>query len=146
MNHSLKLSLLFLRIALGLNFIYLGWSALFNQSLEGTLSGHAMGSLYVWLNSPNSVAWLPALASWVFLVAGVCLVLGLFTRLAALLGVVLVLASYVPTISFSHFALAELINDDLIVFFCLLVLIFGKAGHYFGVDKFLHWKKSRRES
>jgi len=143
--HSLRLSIFFLRIALGLNFMYLGWTALFDQPLGISLRGHAMSSLYSWLAATNTVVWLPQAAAWAFLVVGICLILGLFTRLASLIAIALVLASYVPTISFSAFNLSQLINDELIVFFCLLVLIFGKAGHYLGVDKFLRWSKRRKE-
>lgn len=143
--HSLRLSILFLRIALGLNFIYLGWTALFDHPLATGLSGHSLNSLYGWLSSPSSLTWLPMAAAWAFLVIGACLVLGLFTRLASLIGIILVLASYLPTISFAQFNIAQLVNDELIVFFCLLVLIFGKAGTYIGIDKFLRWSKRHKE-
>jgi uncharacterized membrane protein YphA (DoxX/SURF4 family) len=143
--HPLRLSIFFLRIAIGLNFIYLGWTALFDRPLATNLSGHSLNSLYGWLSSPNSLSWLPTAAAWAFLVIGVCLVLGLFTRLASLLGIVLVLASYLPTISFSQFNTAQLVNDELIIFFCLLILIFGRAGTYLGIDKFLRWSRRHKE-
>lgn len=144
-SHSLRLSIFFLRIALGLNFLYLGWTALFDHPLESNLRSHAITSLYGWLSSPNSIVWLPQAAAWIFLVVGACLILGLFTRLASIAAIALVLASYLPTINFASFNLSQLINDELIVFFCLLVLIFGKAGHYFGVDKFMRWSKKHKE-
>lgn len=142
--HSLRLAIFFLRIALGLNFVYLGWTALFDHPLESNLRGHAMNSLYGWLSAPNaSLAWLPQAAAWAFLVVGACLILGLFTRIVSLVAIALVLASYLPTVSFASFNATQLINDELIIFFCLLVLIFGKAGHYLGVDKFLRWSRRR---
>jgi len=152
-SHSLRLSIFFLRIALGLNFVYLGWTALFDHPLGTDLSGHAMNPLYGWLATPAGVsggasasfAWLPQIAAWAFLVVGILLILGLFTRLASLIAIVLVLASYLPTISFASFNVAQLVNDELILFFCLLILIFGRAGHYLGVDKFLRWSKKRKE-
>jgi uncharacterized membrane protein YphA (DoxX/SURF4 family) len=143
--HSLRLVIFFLRVALGLNFVYLGWTALFDHPLEIDLRDHAMNSLYGWLSAPNSIAWLPQAAAWAFLVIGICLVVGLFTRIASLIAIALVLASYLPTISFASFNVAQLVNDELIILFCLLVLIFGKAGHYLGVDKFLRWSRRHRE-
>ena len=144
MNHSLRLAIFFLRIALGLNFVYLGWTALFAHSLESGVREQSLPSLYGWLGSPNSVAWLPTVAAWAFLVIGICLIFGFLTRLASFVGMVVVLASYLPTINFAAFAVAQLINDELIVFFCLLILVFGKAGHYVGTDKFL-WRKRHKE-
>lgn len=144
--HSLRLSIFFLRVAIGLNFVYLGWTALFDHPLGTDLRGHAMNSLYGWLATPNTTAtWLPQVAAWAFLIVGVMLILGLFTRLSSLVAIVLVLASYLPTISFASFNVAQLVNDELILFFCLLVLIFGKAGQYAGVDKFLRWSKRHKE-
>jgi uncharacterized membrane protein YphA (DoxX/SURF4 family) len=143
--HSLRLSIFFLRIALGLNFIYLGWTTLFDHPLVADLRSHAMNPLYGWLASANSVVWLPQAAAWAFLIVGIALVLGIFTRIASFIAIALILASYLPTISFAAFNLAQLINDELIVLFCLLVLIFGKAGHYIGVDKFLRWSKKHKE-
>jgi uncharacterized membrane protein YphA (DoxX/SURF4 family) len=142
--HSLRLSVFFLRLAIGLNFFYLGWSALFNQPLEFGLRQESLSALYFWLGSPAAAAWFQV-AAWAFLLIGVCVTIGLFTRVAAFVGLALILASYLPTISFAHFAITQLINDELIIFFCLLVLIFGKAGNYFGVDKFLRWSRRRRE-
>lgn len=143
--HSLRLSIFFLRIALGLNFVYLGWTALFDHVLEFNLRGHALNSLYGWLSGPSSISWLPQVAAWAFLIVGICLIIGLFTRIAALVAIIIVLASYLPTISFASFNVAQLINDELIIFFCLLVLVFGKAGQYLGVDKFLRWSKRHKE-
>jgi uncharacterized membrane protein YphA (DoxX/SURF4 family) len=148
-SHSLRLSIFFLRIALGLNFVYLGWTALFDHPLGTDLRSHAMNPLYGWLAATPatgaSFAWLPQVAAWAFLVVGILLILGLFTRLASLVAIVLILISYLPTISFASFNVAQLVNDELILFFCLLVLIFGRAGHYLGVDKFLRWSKKRKE-
>ena len=123
----------------------MSWSALFDRPLTVDLRGQALNSLYGWLNSPNSLAWLPTVAAWAFLVIGICLVIGLFTRLASLIGIVLVLAAYLPTISFTSFSFSQLVNDELIAFFCLAVLIFGRAGTYIGIDKFLRWSRRHKE-
>lgn len=143
--HSLRLSMLFLRLAVGFNFFYLGWSALFYNSLESGVRDHSLSSLYTFLNTSNSLSWLPSLTAWVFLIIGICITIGLFTRLSSFVGIAFVLASYLPTISFVHFSIAQLVNDELIILFCLLVFIFGKAGTYFGLDKFLHWRKQRQQ-
>lgn len=139
MPHALRLAIFFLRVALGLNFFYLGWSAIFNHSLEADLRGHSMNSLYSWLGATNTIAWLPTFAAWAFLVIGICLAIGLFTRIISFAGIILILVSYLPTITFAHFNFSQLVNDELIALLCLIILIFGKAGTYFGIDKFLHF-------
>lgn len=44
--HHLRLVIFFLRVALGLDFFYLGWSALFNASLVPELKQQSLSQLY----------------------------------------------------------------------------------------------------
>src|SRR5262249_536733 len=106
----------------------------------------ALNSLYGWLASSNPIAWLPQAAAWAFLVVGILLIIGLFTRISSFVAIVLVLASYLPTVNFSSFAFSQLVNDELIILFCLLVLIFGRGGTYLGIEKFLKWSRKHKES
>jgi uncharacterized membrane protein YphA (DoxX/SURF4 family) len=145
MPHSLRLSIFFLRVAIGVNFFYLGWITLFSRASGSNPRDDAMSSLYHWLTAPNAIPWLPTVAAWVLLAAGGALILGFFTRLASFLAIALILASYLPTITFTSFNLSQLINNELITFFCLLVIIFGKAGHYLAVDKFTRWSRKRHK-
>lgn len=139
--HSLRVIILLLRLALGLNFFYLGFSALFNPSLGTDIRARSFGNLYAWLATPMAAGqgnWLQPVAQWTFLVIGVCLLLGLFTRLASVAGIVLILLSYLPTVSFAAFNALEFINDEIIVVICLLILVFANAGAYLGCDTFIH--------
>jgi len=146
--HSLRVIILLLRVALGLNFFYLGFSALFNPTLGKTVSARSFGNLYSWLATPTVVAgqgnWVQPVAQWAFLVIGICLMLGLLTRLASIAGIILALLSYLPTVSFAAFNVAQFINDEVIVVICLLILIFSNAGAYLGLDTFIHFHRPKK--
>jgi len=141
--HSLRVIIFFLRIALGLNFFYLGFSVLFNPALGKTVSARSFGNLYSWLATPAAVssqtAWIQPVAQWAFLIIGICLMIGLLTRLASIAGITLALLSYLPTLSFAAFNVAQFINDEVIVVICLLIIIFSNAGAYLGLDTFIHF-------
>ncbi len=141
--HSLRVIIFLLRVALGLNFFYLGFSALFNPTLGKTVSARSFGNLYAWLATPTVAsfgqnAWIQPVAQWAFLVIGICLMFGLLTRLASIGGIALALFSYLPTVSFTAFNVTQFINDEVIVVICLLIIIFSNAGAYLGLDNFIH--------
>jgi uncharacterized membrane protein YphA (DoxX/SURF4 family) len=107
--HSLRVIILLLRIALGLQFIY---SVPFNA-----------------IHTPTQ---------WAFLVIGGCLVIGLLTRLSSIVGIVLILLSYLPTLNYSVLNVAQYVNNDAVLVICLLILIVSNAGNYIGLDSFIH--------
>jgi thiosulfate dehydrogenase [quinone] large subunit len=147
--HSLRVIIFLLRVALGLNFFYLGFSALFNPTLGKTVSARSFGNLYTWLAAPATAAgqgnWIQPVAQWAFLIIGICLMLGLLTRLASIAGIVLALFSYLPTLSFAAFNIAQFINDEVIVVICLLIIIFSNAGNYLGLDTFIHFHRPAKK-
>jgi uncharacterized membrane protein YphA (DoxX/SURF4 family) len=136
--HTLRFIVFLLRLVIGLTFFYIGFTSLFNPQLGLILQGRSVSGLYIWLASLSSPAWLHQVAPWAFLVIGGLLILGLFTRIAAALGAVLVLVGYVPSLSYTVTNIVQFINDELIVVICLLVLIAAKAGSYLGLDGVFH--------
>jgi uncharacterized membrane protein YphA (DoxX/SURF4 family) len=72
--------------------------------------------------------------------------LGLLTRLASIAGIILALLSYLPTVSFAAFNVAQFINDEVIVVICLLILIFSNAGAYLGLDTFIHFHRPTKKT
>jgi uncharacterized membrane protein YphA (DoxX/SURF4 family) len=107
--HSLRVIILLLRIALGLQFIY---AVPFAQ-----------------LHTPTQ---------WAFLIIGGFLVVGLLTRLSSIVGIVLILLSYLPTLNYSVLNVPQYVGTDAILVICLLVIIFSNAGTYVGLDTFIH--------
>jgi thiosulfate dehydrogenase [quinone] large subunit len=145
--HSLRAIILLLRVALGLDFFYLGFSALFNPTLGNEVRVRSFSNLYSWLAAPTVTGqgtWVQPVAQWAFLIIGVCLVLGLLTRIASIAGIILTLLSYLPTISFTSFNVSQFINDEVIVVICLLILIFASAGTYLGLDSFIHFHRPKK--
>lgn len=136
--HSLRVIILLLRVALGLDFFYLGFSALFNPTLGVQIRARSFGNLYSWLASPAQSGWMYPFAQWAFLIIGACLILGLLTRLASIAGIVLALFSYLPTISYAALSVSQFINNEVIVVICLLIIIISGAGSYLGLDNFIH--------
>jgi len=136
--HSLRIMILFLRLSLGLSFFYLGFTALFDRALGRQLDGRSLSELYSWLANTPSLDWIHAFAPWAFMIIGACLVLGLATRLAAILGIILTLLSFLPSISYTAITVQQFINDEVIFVICLLILIFSNAGAYIGLDMFIH--------
>jgi uncharacterized membrane protein YphA (DoxX/SURF4 family) len=136
--HSLRLVIFLLRLALGLNFFYLGWSALFNQPLGRELGSRSLSDLYAWIGITLGTTPLQTFFAWAFLMIGIFLVAGLATRLAAILGIALTLMSYAPSVTLSPLNLAEFANDAVLVTTAFLVLLFANAGEYLGLDQFIH--------
>ncbi len=141
-SHSLRLVIFFLRLTLGLNFFYLGFSTIFNVPLGRELGARSFASLYQWLSSgaPTAipVSHVQLYFQWAFLIIGACLVIGLFTRLASIIGIGLTLAGYLPTVNFSAVSASQFINDEILIIVCLLVLVAANAGSYLGIDSFMH--------
>jgi len=124
--HSLRIVILLLRLAVGLDFFYLGFTALFAPS--------SAPALYPWLAaSPFKVYF-----AWIFLVVGACLVLGLLARFAAVVGIAATLVGYWPTLASIPLGIERFATIEPLVAIALLVLIFSDAGTYLGLDKFLH--------
>jgi uncharacterized membrane protein YphA (DoxX/SURF4 family) len=143
--HSLRIVILFLRLSLGLSFFYLGFTELFAPALIRQLDGQSLHELYLWLAATPSLDWIHAVAPWVFMAIGVCLVLGLATRLAAIIAIILTLLSYLPSISYTAITVQQFINDEVIFIICLFILIFANAGTYIGLDKFIHISFKHKE-
>jgi len=107
--HSLRVIILLLRIALGLQFIY---SVPFSS-----------------IHTPEQ---------WAFLIIGGCLVIGLLTRLGAIVGIALILFNYLPTLNYSTLNVSQYVGTDAVLVICLLILIVSNAGNYIGLDSFIH--------
>lgn len=145
--HSLRVIIFLLRIALGLDFFYLGFGVLFNPTLGTDIRAQSFGNIYSWLAAPAvQGGWIQPVAQWAFVIIGICLFVGLLTRIASIAGIALVLLSYLPTVSFSAFSASQFINDEVIVVICLLVIIFANAGAYLGLDSFIHIGGSKKKA
>lgn len=127
-----------LRLALGLNFFYFGFAVLFDPALGKDFRTQSLNNLYSWLAAPAVTGWVHPFAQWAFLVIGACLIIGLATRIASIIGIGVTLLSFLPNVSYNALSIEQFINDEVIVIICLLILLLSDAGAYIGIDNFIH--------
>ncbi len=139
--HALRIPILLLRLILGLNLFYIGWSALFNQPLAKELRARSMGDLYAWIGSATGgLPWLHVIAPWALMIIGACILLGFLTRIASGLGIFLLLFTSFPGLASLSINVYQFVNDAALAAVCLLILFTTNAGKYVGIDAFFHVK------
>jgi uncharacterized membrane protein YphA (DoxX/SURF4 family) len=144
--HTLRLVVFFLRLALGLDFVNLGLTAIFDPGMRHALNGRSLGDLSAWLATVPKTGALQTILAWVFLIVGICLILGFLTRLASIAGVVaLAVPSLAPAMTLVGIAPVRFIGDNIIVILCLCIVMIARAGEYFGVDRFIHLRARRND-
>ena len=145
-----------LRVFVGWHFLYEGiakltapsWSAAgYLKQARGPLA-----DLFRDLASrPNLLANADLITMWGLTIVGVCLILGLLTRLASLGGIAFILLFYLcnpPFIGYFYSIPTEgcyLIVNMNLVELCALVVIFATgSGRFAGLDRILHGLFARR--
>lgn len=140
-NTMLAISLL--RILIGWHFLFEGIMKLYNSSWSAKaylVSAETFTAFYQWLASDSLIGLTDGLNVAVLIIVGVTLVLGVFDKQGAILGIGLLLLYY-----FAHPAFMDssqlgaegnywLVNKNLIEAAALLVLYLIPSGAYFGLD------------
>lgn len=138
MTSYAKWSLITLRITLGWMFFYAGITKIVNPewSAEGYLKGAKMFSgFYTWLTSPSILPFTDAVNEWGLTLLGASLILGLFVRLSAPLGALLMLLYYFPILDFPYpNTHAYIVDEHIIYAAALLVLSAFRAGRVGGLE------------
>lgn len=133
-----KFSLLLLRVTIGWLLFYAGITKVLDPSwsAEGYISGAKMfPELYAYLLQPNILPIVNLANEWGLTLIGVALILGVFTRLSAILGALLMLLYYFPILDFPYpNAHSYIVDEHVIYVAALLVLATSKAGQVWGVD------------
>jgi len=133
-----KVSLFFLRIAMGWMFFYAGITKVLNPewSAGGYLKGaKTLPELFAWFASPGILPFVNFINEWGLTLLGVSLILGAFVRLSALLGAVLMMLYYLPALTFPYIDAHSYIVDEHIVYALVLLFFVGiKAGRVWGAD------------
>jgi thiosulfate dehydrogenase [quinone] large subunit len=145
-----------LRVFVGWHFLYEGiakvtspaWSAAgYLKQARGPLADLFRGLA----SQPNQLANVDFITMWGLTIVGVCLILGLFTRLASLAGIGFILLFYLcnpPFIGYFYSIPTEgsyLIVNKNLVEVCALVVIFATgSGRFAGLDRILHGLFARR--
>lgn len=146
-----KITLVLLRIFIGWHFLYEGVIKLYNPSW--TAKGYLISaegpfqSFFVWLAGQSLIGWIDTVNIAGLMLVGLLLLLGVFTRFGAIVGVLLLSMYYLahPALPGYSQALAEgsywLINKNLIELVALLVIFYFPTSHIFGIEVFLNKSK-----
>lgn len=158
MNYSpLQISiLLLLRLAIGWHFLYEGIAKLY---IPGWSSASYLESspwflrdFFQWiLDNPTVLKAVDLMNIWGLICIGLGLILGLFTRLAGVFGILLLALYYIaqpPLISLDPAVPTEghylFVNKNLIEIFALLVLTCFPTGKIIGLDRLFLIRKNRK--
>lgn len=146
-------SLVILRVAIGWHFLYEGFSKLMNPdwSSLGYLmdsKGWFEGVFLSMSGNPSLLNIMDFLNIWGLILIGAGLILGLFTRVAAIAGIVLLgfyYLSHPPIIGVSYMIPSEgsylWVNKNLIELLTLWVLLLFPTWKTVGIDRFILNKK-----
>ena len=141
-----KISLFLLRVSMGWLMFYAGITKILNPnwSSAGYLKTAATFSgLYQWFLRPEILPVIDFINGWGLTLLGVSLMLGLFVRLSAPLGALLMMLYYFPVLKFPYIAPHSFLVDEHIIYASALIFLSAvKSGEIWGLDKFLNkWKK-----
>ena len=138
MNKAQKVSLFLLRIGLGFFFFYAGFTKIIDPSWSAAgYIGVAKNftAFYQALLSPNLLPIINILNAWGLTLLGLSLITGLFTRLSAILGIVLMALYYLALPLPYPNTHALVIDDHIILILALLVIINFHAGKVWSLTK-----------
>ena len=136
-----------LRVLVGWHFFYEGLSKLTAPSWSAAgffkaAKGPIAGSLQALAAQPDQLANANTATMWLLTLAGACLILGLFTRLASLAGIVFLLMIYFaapPWIGYFYAIPTEgsylIVNKNLIEAAALVVIMLTGSGRFAGLDR-----------
>jgi thiosulfate dehydrogenase [quinone] large subunit len=145
-----------MRVVVGWHFLYEGiaklnapaWTAAsYMKQARGPFAQH-----FKWLASqPNLLANADLITMWGLTLVGLCLILGLFTRLASLAGIAFILLFYFanpPFVGYFYSLPTEgsylIVNKNLVELCALLVVLVTGSGRFAGLDRILHALFGRR--
>jgi thiosulfate dehydrogenase (quinone) large subunit len=145
-----------MRVFVGWHFLYEGLAKLTSASWSSAgylkQARGPFGGLFKWLASqPNLLANADLITMWGLTFVGVCLVLGLFTRLACLAGIGFILLFYLcnpPFVGYFYSIPTEgtylIVNKNLVELSALVVILVTGSGRFAGLDRILHGLFARR--
>lgn len=134
-----KIILFALRLSLGWIFLYSGVTKIMDPgwSAEGYLkTAQTLPSLFHWFANPQNIVWVNFLNQWGQTLVGLALVSGVFIRIAASSGILLMILYYLPTLNFPYAGrgTSSFIVDQHFIFILVFFLLWAfDAGRYWGL-------------
>jgi thiosulfate dehydrogenase [quinone] large subunit len=145
-----------MRVFVGWHFLYEGISKL--SSSSWTAAGYMKASrgpfsaFFKWIASqPNLIDNANLITMWGLTIVGLLLILGLFTRIASLGGIMFLLLFYFanpPFVGYFYSLPTEgsylIVNKNLVELLALVVIFFTGSGRFAGLDRIVHGLFTRR--
>lgn len=122
----------FLRLSVGLLFFLSGWTKMTTHWSATSYLLASDGPFADWFHSLANVGWMSGLNAWGMLLLGVALLLGLCSRPASLLGMVLMVLYYLA--HFTENTAHGLIEEHVVLFGVLALFAAGGLGHVAGLN------------
>ncbi len=155
-SRSAMIAITVLRVIVGWHFLYEGIAKL--TSTTWSAAGYMRASrgpfaeLFRWLASqPQLLDKANLITMYGLTVVGVLLILGLFTRLAAIAGMVFIVMFYLcnpPFVGYFYSIPTEgsylIVNKNLVELCALAVIVLTRSGLFAGLDRILHGLFFRR--
>jgi thiosulfate dehydrogenase [quinone] large subunit len=148
MNRLAKFAIIFLRVVIGWFFLYQGIVSILDQNW--TLSPfikntHIFTDFYSILLEPSILPYISYLIKGLFIVVGICMILGIFVRIVSALGILIMLLFYFPLLSFPYVIDAAgtyyLVDSHMIIIAALLFLFAARAGEFFGLGSMFRFSR-----
>lgn len=145
MSRGVKMAILLLRWSMGWLFFYAGITKVLNPawSAAGYIkNAKTLAGFYNWLASPPYIGWVNFLNEWGLTLIGVSLILGLAVRWSSIAGALLMILYYLPILNFPYAGEHSYLVDEHVIYFLVFLLFYlSKAGEYWGLDRFIKFKK-----
>lgn len=137
MFNAQNLSLFFLRISLGGLFFYAGITKVLDPSWSAAGyigAAKTFPQFFHFFTEPNILPITNLVNEWGLILLGVSLFLGVFVRVSAVLGAILMALYYLAALNFPYpNAHAYLVDEHIIYIFALLTLASFHAGRIWGL-------------
>lgn len=138
MTQYQKLFLVLLRLSMGWLFFYAGITKVLNPAWSATeyLNGATTFSgFYQWLASAQILPLTNFFNEWGLTLIGATLILGVFVRLSAVLGAIMVILYYFPVLDFPNVGVHSYLIDEHIIYAVALLLLGSfRAGRIWGLE------------
>src|SRR5262245_10280649 len=156
LSRSAMIAIIFLRIVIGWHFLYEGLAKLTSPSWSAMGYMRASRGPFAALfksiaNSPQMLDNANLITMYGLTIIGVLLILGLFTRLAAIGGIAFILLFYLcnpPFVGYFYTIPTEgtylIVNKNLVELCALAVILLTRTGLFAGLDRIVHGLLFRR--
>jgi thiosulfate dehydrogenase [quinone] large subunit len=150
LSRSALIAITVLRVVVGWHFLYEGIAKLTSSSWSAAgymrASRGPFAALFRWIaNNPQLLDNANLITMYGLTVIGVLLILGLFTRLAAIGGIALILLIYLcnpPFVGYFYTIPTEgtylIVNKNLVELCALAVILLTRSGLFAGLDRIVH--------